>query len=100
VHSVGQHVLSRNWGIVAACQAAGLKFNSASQASVPLLRNQSHYPDGDRVLRHAFSGTCAFPRKDILTPSPGHKQIRHFSVTKTELTLSGACTLGTAGGGV
>jgi hypothetical protein len=62
--------------------------------------NQSHHPDGDRVLRQLFSGACTFPGKIMLTPSPGHEQGIEFSVTKTELTLTGTYALGAASGGV
>src|ERR1035437_216587 len=53
-------------GAIAACQAAGLQFNIASQASVPLLGNQSYFSLGRGApsgAATAFSRISAFPER-------------------------------------
>ena len=65
-------------GVIAACQAVGLQFNSTvSQASVPFFGNQSNSPRSGsppQVLRHCFPDWCP-PGKDIVTQCTGHKQV-------------------------
>src|ERR1700674_1161420 len=54
-------------GVIAACQAVGLQFNSTvSQTSVPLFGNQSNSPRSGsppQVLRHCFPGLVPSRKK-------------------------------------